>query len=501
MQVTEEEIKRALQLIPYHERTRKIFLYRPYGHADTLSPGGSLWQSNYSQGIWERWSNKPWQLDFHAAGANYQERMLMAANRPGKTDCGAAETAIHLTGEYPDWWTGKVFKQPVLWWTGSPTNETSRNIVQHKLIGGTDNELFGTGFIPKANIIGRPKVKQAGVSDVVESIAVRHKTGGTSICILKSYEQGWRKWQGTEPHGIWLDEEPMPNETEGKIYTEALTRLLTSHGIMLVTFTPLQGNTQLVSHYIEGGDGIYLMTATWDDAPHILLAERRRIENSYPEHERDARVRGVPMLGSGRVFTEPEDNFLYDHVDFDESFARIKGIDFGIDHPAGFCELVWDRDKDIIYLDKDGKKSNMQAEEHAAMINDHNPWVPVAWPHDGTTRDKGSGVELRHEYLKHGVKMLSKSARYKNDVGGGQPIEPIIMHLKARISDGGFRVNRKCTSFREEYRFYHRKDGIISAKKDDVLKSVFYALMMRRYAKTRVSGYRHVNMPAPSVTM
>jgi hypothetical protein len=35
---------------------------------------------------------------FHDAGAKHRERLLMSANRFGKTMCGAAELAFHLTG-------------------------------------------------------------------------------------------------------------------------------------------------------------------------------------------------------------------------------------------------------------------------------------------------------------------------------------------------------------------------------------------------------------------
>jgi hypothetical protein len=42
------------------------------------------------------------QREFFAAGKQYRERLLMAANRFGKTECGAAEMTYHLTGQYPE---------------------------------------------------------------------------------------------------------------------------------------------------------------------------------------------------------------------------------------------------------------------------------------------------------------------------------------------------------------------------------------------------------------
>ena len=48
-----------------------------------------------------------WQREFHGMGVECNQRMLMAANRVGKTEGAAAEVAMHATGEYPDWWEGK----------------------------------------------------------------------------------------------------------------------------------------------------------------------------------------------------------------------------------------------------------------------------------------------------------------------------------------------------------------------------------------------------------
>src|SRR5262245_19009248 len=59
------------------------------------------------------------QAEFHGAGARHRERLLMAGNRIGKTLCGAAETAFHLTGDYPDWWVGKRFDRPVRAWAAA----------------------------------------------------------------------------------------------------------------------------------------------------------------------------------------------------------------------------------------------------------------------------------------------------------------------------------------------------------------------------------------------
>src|SRR5262245_55342737 len=88
------------------------------------------------------------QSQFHAAGAKRRERLLCAGNRFGKTVCGAAEMAYHLTGRYPDWWTGRRFDKPIRAWASGVTNESTRDVVQAKLIGPPfDESAWGTGLI------------------------------------------------------------------------------------------------------------------------------------------------------------------------------------------------------------------------------------------------------------------------------------------------------------------------------------------------------------------
>jgi phage terminase large subunit-like protein len=176
----------------------------------------------------------------------------MAANRIGKTEgAGGYETALHLTGLYPDWWEGSWFDAPVKFWAAGKTNETTRDIVQNKLFGdvkgsGPTKRVTGTGLIPLDNI-GDISWKQ-GVSDLIDKVEIKHASGGTSMLGLKSYQQGRGAFEGTEQDGIWLDEEPPMD-----IYGECLIRTATTDGLIYMTFTPLDGMTQTVLQFIPKG--------------------------------------------------------------------------------------------------------------------------------------------------------------------------------------------------------------------------------------------------------
>jgi len=95
---------------------------------------------------------------------------------------GGYETTCHVTGEYPDWWEGRRWKRPVNWWAAGKTNETTRDIIQRKMLGkiigkgGTNKTVDGTGLIP-GELLGKPTWKQ-GVADFVDAIPVLHKPTG-----------------------------------------------------------------------------------------------------------------------------------------------------------------------------------------------------------------------------------------------------------------------------------------------------------------------------------
>jgi len=185
------------------------------------------------------------QREFHAAGKDHRERLLMAGNQLGKTYCGGAEVAYHLTGLYPDWWEGKTWDRPVRWWAGSKTGEVTRDGVQRYLVGEPkDESKWGHGMIPKACLVDH--ARRQGIADALDSVLVKHVSGGTSTLGFKSYDQGRQKWQSETLDGVWFDEEPPMD-----IYMEGLTRTNATGGITMITFTPLLGMSDVVSMFLD----------------------------------------------------------------------------------------------------------------------------------------------------------------------------------------------------------------------------------------------------------
>ncbi len=169
----------------------------------------------------------------------------MAGNQLGKTLAGGAEWAMHLTGDYPDWWEGRRFTKPVIMWAGSVTGEATRDNPQRILVGPPSIEAdWGTGMIPGDAIL---ETKRAmGVPNLLDSVIVKHNSGGKSILGFKAYEKGREKWQGPTLDGVWFDEEP-PQD----IYSEGLTRTQAKGQFVILTFTPLLGMSEVVRRFLS----------------------------------------------------------------------------------------------------------------------------------------------------------------------------------------------------------------------------------------------------------
>jgi phage terminase large subunit-like protein len=162
---------------------------------------------------------------------------------------GAYEVACHLTGNYPAWWEGRVFRRPVRAWVAGDTNETTRDILQLELCGevgwdGNRKVVTGSGGIIQEQFLGQPSWKR-GVENLIDTIPIKHKSGGWSKLGFKSYDQGRKVFQGTAKEVIWLDEEA-PED----VYGECLVRTATTRGIVITTFTPLLGISEVVQSFL-----------------------------------------------------------------------------------------------------------------------------------------------------------------------------------------------------------------------------------------------------------
>jgi phage terminase large subunit-like protein len=443
-----QEILAGLQALDYRRTYQQFYDFKPYAK----------------------------QREFLDLGSIRSERLLIAGNQNGKTHVGAYEAACHLTGQYPEWWKGRRFEKPTRGWIAGETSLVVRDVQQKKLCGEPGVEdSFGTGMIPKDLFTDKPSLAR-GITDAYDTIQVKHVSGGISVARFKSYEQGRTKFQGETLDWIWFDEEPPLD-----IYSEGLTRTAATHGICWMTFTPLQGPTEVVLRFLDEPSpyrGVIPMTI--EDAEHISRDEKDRMIASWPAHEREARARGVPMLGSGRIFTAPEDSVTEEPItDIPPFWFKLWGIDFGIDHPFGAVLILWDKEADVIHVHHAYRVKDALPIQHADAIKKVGASVPVAWPNDGNVR-RDDGKPMADHYKRHGAMMLDKHATWPD---GSISTEAGVLEIDEREKSGRLKYARHLSDLLEERRMYHREDGKIVKMRDDLLSALRTAIMMKRHAR------------------
>lgn len=397
----------------------------------------------------------------------------MAGNQLGKTLAGGAEAAYHLTGLYPDWWEGRRWDRPTAAWVGGVTGIALRDGPQRILMGSAG--ALGTGWIPAKYIESHTMAR--GAADLMDTVRVKHVSGGVSRFAFKSYESGREKWQGETLDWLWLDEEP-PED----LYTEGLTRTNATGGMVWLTFTPLLGMSKVVKRFMnEKNDNRIITNMTIDDVGHITPEQRSAIIERYPEHEREARINGTPMRGEGVVFPVPQAAIVCAPFSIPDYFPRIGGMDFGWGHPFAAIELVHDTEADIVYVTKAYRQKEKTPLEHAAAIKPWGAWLPWAWPRDGRRETlEGAGQPLAKQFGEHGLTMNGTHAQFAD---GSVSVEAGIMDMLDRMQTGRFKVFNHLSEWLEEFRNYHREDGVVVKEDEDLLCATRYALMMLRKAE------------------
>lgn len=383
----------------------------------------------------------------------------MAGNRTGKSEAGAYAVTCHLTGVYPEWWTGKKFKKPTNILVAGETAKLVRDSIQKKLMG----EIFeiGSGMIPKDSIVDyRPK---AGIPDAIDTVRIKHKSGKESILQFQSYDQGRESFQATERHVVWLDEEPPLS-----IYTECLIRTMTTGGIVFMTFTPMKGVSDTVlSIQAKAANGnACIIQATWDDCGHLSDKDKEELMASLPPHQRDARSKGIPQLGSGAIYPVSESDIVIEPFPIPVFYTRCYGLDVGWNATAAIW-LAHDTDADIMYVTHEYKRGQAEPAVHAAAIKSRGDWIPGVIDPASRGRTQDDGTQLINLYRDGGL----------NITIADNTVEAAIFDIYKRLTTGRLKIFRTCVETLGEYRLYRRDEkGKIVKENDHLMDALRYAV-------------------------
>jgi phage terminase large subunit-like protein len=442
------------------------------------------------------------QLEFFRGGASgVHQRMLYGGNQSGKSLCGAAETGWHATGLYPEWWVGLRYTKPITIWVIGESTGVVRENLQAKLAGGLGDD-YGSGTIPLEALPRKP-VMIPGGSGGIDVMFVQHHTDGKpdgiSKIYFKSFEQGREKLQSASIDFIWIDEKPSE-----AIYNELLARTFATDGHIIVTYTSVgEGAAAGVTYKFlsEPSADRASFRITGAEVRHISAERREELEGNLPEHEKQARLEGIPQLGTGPIFPAVLLPTMTKEFDPDRDLPldalHVVGIDLGYGHPAAAVWIAWSPQMRHTWIIDSFRMEQRTIPDHARRIIQmcRGLKIPVAYPHDAHQHDRGSGSAFKAIYAACNLNMMATHAVNQD---GGNAVEPALAEIRDAMYDGQLTIRPCNRELLEELRHYHRDDNHKIVKLHDDLISAFrYAFMMRRKGKPldQLEGVGYGNLP------
>jgi phage terminase large subunit-like protein len=419
-------------------------------------------------------------------------RGILAANRIGKTVSTCYETAYHLTGAYPDWWTGHRFDKPITVMVAGEGWSQVALVLQQELLGTPDVKLrdqLGTGAIPRDAII-IDTMRGDGANCI--GVEIKHATGGKSYLLFANYTQEVRQLQGFKLNLAVFDEQP-PDD----FFSEIVTRTATTQGMVLCSFTPLKGLNGLVSKFWNKEEGYDYVRVAWDDVPEydpwgepfLLMETRRQLERDYLPHEREARMQGKPIQGKGAVFQIRDwPTYKPSEIDFRSlpNIHRIIALDLGLVNDKTVISLMyWDPYERTAYLHKQILVQGIEEAVPTQYINHLlRPEVfgtPIVLPADASTagRYTMSASSIRELFESYELNVHAKAIMNPPDSEGRVTNHKSygINQMRQMLEVGSLMINENCVDFlREAQNYYVDQQGRFSDP-DDCIDSARYAIL------------------------
>jgi len=428
---------------------------------------------------------------YYKAGLEARERMILGGVRTGKTYGCLIERYYHLTGLYPPDWEGYKFNRPINTLLASINYQMTRDVLQATLFKGSVDGTVPPIIHPRLIL----NCTHTNIAGAYGTVCLRHVSGGHSYIHFRAYAQGADALQGVKFDDVMLDE-----SVQYDVYQEALMRTASfssERTLITVTQWPKKGMDETTCHFMNKthNDGTisriepyeiyknkFYMHIGWDDNPHLPEEEKKRLADSTPAWQLEARKNGIPVFGHGKVFIQPEHEIIITPFDLSSSrhFCFVYGLDPSVTSGGtwGFVLLAYDKDNDIVYAVKDYKLSNVTPSEHASNMNKLLPFEGCP----GQVDPAGAG-ENQHSKESTIDFLINKSGlNLTRTIKTNGKKEAIIDGLYERIRGGTFKImydpmtNRGCVNLMQEWRQYARDDkGQIIKHDDHCIDGLFYA--------------------------
>lgn len=207
----------------------------------------------------------------------------------------------------------------------------------------------------------------------------------------------------------------------------------------------------------------YVVSASWDQSPHLSEDAKTSLLSSIPEWQRDARSKGIPQLGEGAVFQMSQDQYSIPVLrkGIPAHWPRSYGLDVGVRTTAA----VWmarDPDTGIYYAYQEYTRNDTPYSVHAAAIKERGEWINGTVDPASDQRNPVDGRRLIDNYRAAGLKLIEA----ENSVTSG------LDSLCDALLAGELKIFETCYVLLRQMRLYRRvksKTGekVAILKKDD----------------------------------
>lgn len=212
--------------------------------------------------------------------------------------------------------------------------------------------------------------------------------------------------------------------------------------------------------------------------PHISEENKKTLLDAMEPHMREARTKGIPVLGAGVIYPVPESVFTVDPFELPDYWPRAYGMDVGWNRTAAVWG-AWDRHADCIYLYREHYMGQAAPAVHASAIRTPDDWIPGAIDPASSGSSQQDGKTLRGEYAKLGLHLIDAD----NTVEAG------IHAVYQRLVSGRLKVFRTLRNWLSEFRIYRRDENGKIVKENDHLMDASRYLVMSGMRVSRTAPY------------